>query len=199
MRSDIAIASPWSCVTHSAESCMRDDQLAQPGARLLAQLGVEIGQRLVQQDDGRVVDERAGERDALLLAAGELVRKALGEVPERQLLERRLHARRDVARRDLAKFQAVRDVVGHRLVRPQRVRLEHETEVAALRRARRGPRRRRTRPCRRCGSCRCCGCSRPATARSSVVLPLPEGPSSDDDFARGSSFIETPFRIGLSP
>ena len=99
MRSDIAIASLWSCVTHSADSCMRHDQLAQPGARLLAQLGVEVGQRLVEQDHRRVVDQRARERDALLLAARELVRKALAEVAERELLERRVDALADLARR----------------------------------------------------------------------------------------------------
>jgi hypothetical protein len=43
-----------------------------------------------------------------------------------------------------------------------------------------------------------CGTSSPATARSSVVLPLPEGPSSDTTSPR-ESVIATPFRIGLSP
>ena len=63
----------------------RDDQLAQPGARFLAQLGVEVRQRLVEQDDRRVVDQRARDRDALLLAAGKLVRKARGEMAEPEL------------------------------------------------------------------------------------------------------------------
>ena len=43
---------------------------------LLAQLGVERGERLVEQQELRAVDQRARDRDALLLAAGELVRKA---------------------------------------------------------------------------------------------------------------------------
>ena len=46
---------------------------------LLAQLRVEGGQRLVQQQHGRMGDERPGDRDALFLAAGELVRIALAE------------------------------------------------------------------------------------------------------------------------
>ena len=41
---------------------------------LLAQLQVERAERLVEEQHARVVDERAGERDALLLAAGELAR-----------------------------------------------------------------------------------------------------------------------------
>ena len=44
---------------------------------LLAQAQVERAERLVEQQRPRPVDERAGERDALLLAAGELRRLAL--------------------------------------------------------------------------------------------------------------------------
>ena len=43
---------------------------------LLAQLQVERAERLVEQQHLRPVDERAGERDPLLLAAGELARAA---------------------------------------------------------------------------------------------------------------------------
>src|SRR6266550_4152004 len=43
-----------------------------------------------------------------------------------------------------------------------------------------------------------CGSSRPATARSSVVLPLPDGPSSDTTSPR-LRVRATPLRIGLSP
>src|SRR5436309_14867806 len=43
-----------------------------------------------------------------------------------------------------------------------------------------------------------CGTSRPATARSSVVLPLPDGPSSDTT-PPWSRRIDTPFRMALSP
>ncbi len=41
-----------------------------------AQLCVEIGQRLVEQQHFRLEDKRAGDRDALLLAAGERWRRA---------------------------------------------------------------------------------------------------------------------------
>ena len=49
--------------------------------QLLAQAQVERAERLVEQQGARPVDERAGERDALLLAAGELRRLALAEPP----------------------------------------------------------------------------------------------------------------------
>jgi hypothetical protein len=41
-------------------------------AQRLAQLGVQVGQRLVEQQQRRLDDQRAGQREALLLATGEL-------------------------------------------------------------------------------------------------------------------------------
>src|SRR5665647_3150544 len=43
-----------------------------------------------------------------------------------------------------------------------------------------------------------CGTSSPAIARSSVVLPLPEGPSNATTWP-GVTLSETPLRISLSP
>src|ERR1039458_3043269 len=40
---------------------------------LLAGMGVQVARRLVRQDQVRLVDERAGNGDALLLAAGKVV------------------------------------------------------------------------------------------------------------------------------
>ena len=51
-------------------------------AHALAQLGVEIGQRLVEQQELGLHDERPGQREALLLAAGQLGGLALGKVVE---------------------------------------------------------------------------------------------------------------------
>ena len=55
-------------------------QALQLGAHLDAQERVERGERLVEQQDLRVGDQRAGERHALLLAARKLRRKTLGAV-----------------------------------------------------------------------------------------------------------------------
>ena len=44
----------------------------QLGAHLHAQLGVEVGERLVHQEGLRIAHQRAAERDPLLLPAGEL-------------------------------------------------------------------------------------------------------------------------------
>ena len=49
---------------------------------LLGRLAVEVAGRLVGPHDRGVVDERAGDRDALALAAGQLVRDVAGAVGE---------------------------------------------------------------------------------------------------------------------
>ena len=112
----------------------RGDQQAQPAARVLAQSGVEIGQRLVEQDHRRRVDQRARDGDALLLPAGKLRRQPRGERAEIELRQHSVDALRDLVGRDVAQLEAGRDVLEHRAVRPQRVRLEHEAEPALLRR-----------------------------------------------------------------
>ena len=55
---------------------------------------VELAGRLVGEQDRVAGGERAGDRDALLLAAGELVRKVPGAVAEADALE---HLGRDAA------------------------------------------------------------------------------------------------------
>ena len=54
-------------------------QAADLGSRLRAQLRVEVRERLVHEEDLRLAHERATERDALALPAGERARLALEE------------------------------------------------------------------------------------------------------------------------
>ena len=174
------------------------DQLAQPGARFLAQLRVEIRQRLVEQDHRRVVDERAGERDALLLAARKLVRKALGEMAERELLERRAHARADIRRARCCAASARR----RRCRTPSCAATARTTGTRARgcapRPACRRGGRRRTRPCRRSGSCPRAGLrDRPRRAAASSCR-CPRGRAATPP-RRGRASSRRPFRIGLSP
>ena len=89
MRSAISIASCWSCVTITVVTRKRRLQVLDLGAQLLAHLGVERRQRLVEQQHRRLRRQRARERHALLLAAGQLMRILLGlvaQVHERQHL-----------------------------------------------------------------------------------------------------------------
>jgi hypothetical protein len=76
----------------------RDPELAlqrlEEDLHLLAQLQVERAERLVEQQDARSVDDRARERDALALAAGELRRLARRRALEATIVERPLGALR---------------------------------------------------------------------------------------------------------
>ena len=62
-------------------------QRLQEHLHLLAELQVERAERLVEQQHLRPVDDRAGERDPLALAAGELHRLALAVLVEAHHLE----------------------------------------------------------------------------------------------------------------
>ena len=96
----------------------------------LAQLEVEIRQRLVEQQHRGIDDERARERHPLALAAGHLQRTAIAEAGELDEIERVLHALRHLGCADAAHAQSERDVFGGGHVRKQRVVLEHDTDVA---------------------------------------------------------------------
>ncbi len=101
---------------------------------LLTQVGVEIRQRLIEQQRFRLDDQRAGERDALLLAAGQLAGIAVGQGAELRRRQHGLDLLRDRAAIELSQFQPIRDIVGDRHVWPQRVALEDHRHVAPLRR-----------------------------------------------------------------
>ena len=60
-------------------------QLDDLSAHLVTQLGVEVGQRLVHQEDLRVPDDGAADSDTLALAAGQSLRLAvevLGDIED---------------------------------------------------------------------------------------------------------------------
>jgi len=109
----------------------------QPGdldAHLLAQLEVEVGERLVEQQHRRPDDQRPGQRHALALAAGELERAALGKAAQLYEIQGLSHA--------LLKFRAFYsphsqtkcNVFACRHVRKERIVLEHHTDIAPERR-----------------------------------------------------------------
>ena len=71
------------------------DLLLQPtelGPHLLAELGVEIAQRLVEQQQPRLRDQGARQRQPLLLAAAQLRRRTIRECGETHGFERAHHA-----------------------------------------------------------------------------------------------------------
>ena len=145
-------------------------QRLQFGPHLLAQLGVERGQRLVEQQHIRIHHQRPRQRDPLLLAAGKLRRAArflAGQLDQR---ERLLHLALDIRRRFAP--QSELHVVLHGQMRKQRVALKDRADVAVI-----------GRPVVDASAAEqdfpWSGCSNPAIIRSVVVLPHPEGPSSE--------------------
>ena len=101
---------------------------------LLAQLEVERAERLVEQEHPRVTDDRARERDPLLLAAGQLARLAGLPPGEADELEDLGHPRPHLRLRQLLPLETERDVVRDRHVREERVALEDGVHVALVRR-----------------------------------------------------------------
>ena len=98
------------------------------GAHLRAQAGIEGVEGLVEQHQLGRGRERAGERDALLLAPGELVRAALGQVGQPDQLQQLSHATGVALRTRKSKG----DVGGDVEVGEQRSLLRHEADPALL-------------------------------------------------------------------
>ena len=63
-------------------------EIEQDGHDFRAVVGVEVARRLVGEEDFRLVDDRAGDGDALLLATGKLGGKVVGAIAETDTLER---------------------------------------------------------------------------------------------------------------
>ncbi len=103
-------------------------------AHRVAQLGVEIGEGFVEQQDGGADHQRAGESDALLLAAGELARAPLAEMAELDHGEPLRDLTGDLGPGDAALLQPEGDVAGDGEMRKQRVGLEDVAHVALMRR-----------------------------------------------------------------
>ena len=132
MRSDMVRASSWSWVTKMKVMPTSRWMRFSSSCIDLAQLQVQGAEGLVEQQGLGQVDQGAGERDALLLAAGELVRLALRHVGQAHDLEQLHHAGLDDVVRRLLVAQAERHVLEHVHVGEQRVVLEHGVDVALV-------------------------------------------------------------------
>src|SRR5262249_14593993 len=85
-------------------------EAAELDLHMLAQLLVERGERLVHEEDARLEDDGSGERDALTLAARQLLDAARAIAAKLHRLERRLDAARDLRFGYAAETQRKRDV-----------------------------------------------------------------------------------------
>jgi hypothetical protein len=109
-------------------------QLLQLETHLLAQLGIEVRQRLIEQQQLGMADDGAGERHALLLAAGELGSRSLRDgvhSHQPQSVHRAL-ANFAFPRPRAADPERIGDVIQHVHMRPDRIRLEDHSEVAPV-------------------------------------------------------------------
>ena len=99
----------------------------------VAQLGVEVGQWLVEEEQPRLGDQRPGECRALLLASGKLAWIALGEIGELDQFEGRGDATPHFRFADPLHPKAEGDIVGNGHVGEERVALEDHRRLACVR------------------------------------------------------------------
>jgi hypothetical protein len=104
------------------------------GAHLHAQLGVEVRQWLVEQEHLGIAHDGAAHRDALALAARELLGLAVEQLGDVEDAGRRPDPLVDLRLRCLLELEPERHVLVHVHVRVERVVLEHHGDVAVLRR-----------------------------------------------------------------
>ena len=111
-------------------------ELLQLVPHLLPQFRVQVAERLVEQQRFRLVDERAGEREALLLPAAQLRRGALLQAVQVHERERAQDAVAHFRAGELTRalLQRKRHVVEHVHMRPNGVGLKHHPHRAAMRR-----------------------------------------------------------------
>ena len=100
----------------------------------LAQVHVEVRERLVEQHHPRLHDQAAGEGHPLALSPGKIGGPALAELRHVDLGEGRPHACRPSGRRHFPHPERIADVLGHAHVWPQRVGLEDHADPSILRR-----------------------------------------------------------------
>ena len=103
------------------------------GPHLRAQLRVEVGQRLVHQEDLRLADDRAPHRHPLALTARERPRLAPQQRVQLEQLRDALDARSDLRLRESARAKRERQVVEDAHVRVERVVLEDHRHVPLAR------------------------------------------------------------------
>ena len=87
---------------------------AQDAEQLVARDRVELGRRLVEQQQPRAAGQRGAERDPLELAAGQLVRRAVEQAGDAERERRLLHPARDRRLAPAAVLERERELGAHR-------------------------------------------------------------------------------------
>ena len=97
-----------------------------------AQLGIEVGERLVEEEDLRIAHDGASHGDALALAARELARIAVEKLAQAEDLGGAVDAGLDLGLGRPLQLEREGHVVGDRHMRVERIVLEHHRDVALL-------------------------------------------------------------------
>ena len=108
-------------------------QQRQLGARAHAPQGIEIRQRLVEQECLRLAHDGSSQRHALPLAARQLCGPAIEEQLDAEHRGRLLHTLVHPRGRHAADTQAERQILADGLVRVERVALKHHGQIAETR------------------------------------------------------------------
>jgi hypothetical protein len=107
----------------------RDSHTAQDVHHRVARLGVERRSGLVAHDEARLIDQRAGDRDTLLLATGQFARQCIDVVSQAELAQQLAAALRCFATRDVCREQRHGRVLCGGQSRQQVVLLKDEANV----------------------------------------------------------------------
>src|ERR1041385_7268943 len=146
MRSPSPIASTWSWVTYTVVVWIRRWNrfrssravLRSLASRLargnVAQLGVEIGQGLVQKKHLGIPHQGAAQRNALAFPARELTGVAIEVAGDAEHVGRPPHFLLELLPRRVARLEREGDVLEHGTVGVQGVALEHHRDSAGARR-----------------------------------------------------------------
>ncbi|MNL09553.1 hypothetical protein D3C87_1303190 [compost metagenome] len=100
----------------------------------VAELGVEVRERLVEQQEAWLHDNGARQRHALLLPAGQLPRHAVHQAGKITDFKRMGDAARALVLRDLLHLQAETEIFGNRHMREKRIGLKNHGDVTRFRR-----------------------------------------------------------------
>ena len=133
MRSPSSNASSWSCVMKMAGTLTCPEQRAYLAAEPDARLRVERAEGLVEEQDLRLVGERARDGHALLLPARELRGELLAVLLEVDEFEQVVDLLFDFAPLPAAYAQPVADVLLDGHAREERVGLEDDADAALAR------------------------------------------------------------------
>ena len=107
-------------------------QLNELGTHLVTKLGVQVGQRLVHQEDLGVSHDGAADGDALALATRKRLRLTVEILGNAQDLGSRANLAVDLVLGDLLELERKCHVLVHRHIGVQSVALEHHGDVAVL-------------------------------------------------------------------